>query len=93
MQHAEGARPDVPALPKACGLLQHTAAYEALLRGCMMHCGAAGESRGSTISAPSLPAVTACGQRTLLSPALIAVSRQLVMPECVESSNAGGCLA
>ena len=49
----------MPALTKACGLLQHTAAYEALLRGCIMLCAPAGESRGSTMSAPSLPAVTA----------------------------------
>ena len=48
----------MPALTKACGLLQHTAAYEALLRGCIMLCAPA-LSRGSTISAPSLPAVTA----------------------------------
>ena len=55
--------PEVPALTKACGLLQHTAAYEALLRGCMMLCGAAAVSsqRGQHHQAPHLlPAVTAC---------------------------------
>ena len=83
----------MPALTKACGLLQRTAAYEALLRGCMMLCGAAGESRGSTISAPSLPAVTACGHSRLVGLALITASRQLPMPDKVKDDHAGGTSA
>ena len=58
----EDAAPVVPAVTKACGELQRTAAYEALPRGSITASAAAAElaSKGSTVSAPSAPAVTAC---------------------------------
>ncbi len=64
------AAPVVPAVIKACGELQRTAEYEALLRGSMMLCAAAEPSKGTTLSAPSSPAVTACKENCQGSKAL-----------------------